>query len=152
MVNIPNRPAASIALNQSGGNVESDLQACIKAQAIVFEDAVKIIEKLEKAALRRELGDPDSIAQLQKSLDMVVTAQQKVAAAHSRYTQARSTLTVEMRATLGQHENLLKVLITRIDQLQTIFESARAELMPQLDIESRRRHMQAAYQKSLKTI
>ena len=83
MVNIPNRPAASTALNQSGGNVESDLQACIKAQAIVFEDAVKIIEKLEKAALRRELGDPDSIAQLQKSLDMVVTAQQKVAAAHS---------------------------------------------------------------------
>lgn len=151
MVNIPNRPLVATGLKPAI-SVELELQSCIKAQAAIFEDAVQVIEKLEKAALRRELGNPDSIAQLQKSLEMVVSAQQKVAAAHSRYTQANASLTVELRATLGQHENLLKTLITRIDELQTIFESARAELTPQLDIESRRRHMQAAYQQSLKTI
>lgn len=151
MVNIPNRTSITKGLMPVAG-VELELQSCIKAQASVFEDAVQVIEKLEKAALRRELGDPDSIAQLQKSLELVVTAQQKVAAAHLRYTHANASLTVDLRSTLGQHEDLLKTLITRIDHLQTIFESARAELTPQLDIESRRRHMQAAYQTSLKTI
>lgn len=152
MVNIPNRTSATTGFQQSAVGVGLELQSCIKAQALVFEQAVQVIEKLEKAALRRELGDPDSIAQLQKSLEMVVVAQQKVAATHSRYMQSNASLTVELRTTLRQHENLLKTLITRIDQLQTIFESARAELTPQLDIESRRRNMQAAYQKSLKSI
>jgi len=44
------------------------------------------------------------------------------------------------------------VLIDRIDQLQKTFEAVRAELIPQLDVESRRRNMHAAYQKSLKTV
>ena len=90
------------------------------------------------------------MAQLQRSLDGVITAQQNVSAAHSRFAKSRATLTSELRRTLARHEELLKTLISRIDQLQRTFESIRSELAPQLDTESRRKTMQAAYQQSMR--
>ncbi len=152
MVNVPNRHTVLNTTSASSIAAESDLKICIQAQTKVFEDAVRTIERLENAATQRELGSPDSVAQLQRSLEAVVAAQQKVSAAHSRFTQTSATLTDDMRTALSRHEDLLRVLIGRIDHLQKTFEGVRFELIPQLDVESRRRNMHAAYQKSLKSI
>ncbi len=152
MVNIPNRHTPLNTTSATAPGSEIELKACIQEQTAVFEDAVRTIERLENAATQRELGSPDSVAQLQKSLEAVVTAQQKVSAAHGRFSQTSATLTPELRKTLSRHEELLKVMIVRIDHLQKTFEDVRAELIPQLDVESRRRNMHSAYQKSLKTV
>ena len=152
MVNISQRNSAPDTSGRRYDGAESELKACIHEQSVVFENAVIVIERLEKAAKDRQLGTPDSISQLQKSLDQVVTAQQKVSAAHERFTKTKAILSVDLRAMLGRHEELLRTLIGRIDHLQQIFEGIRSELTPQLDVESRRRNMQAAYLKSLKTL
>ncbi len=140
MVNIPTDTA------------EADLRYSVQEQSSVFEQAVVLIERLETAAAKRELGNPDSVAQLQKSLERVVTAQQKVSAAHSRFADSRTSLTSDLRRTLVRHEELLKTLINRIDHLQETFESIRNDLTPQLDTETRRKTMQAAYQQSMRTV
>jgi hypothetical protein len=141
-------------LNVSGSMTEPEreLQACVNEQSVVFEAAVSVIERLETAAAQRNLGNPDSVGQLQKSLDLVVAAQQRVSAAYSRFNQGKGILTTDLRATLGRHEALLKALISRIDHLQHTFEDVRSELIPQIDAESRQRNMQAAYQKSMRSL
>ncbi len=152
MVNISQKKAVHVSSSILNAGPEAELQACIQEQSFVFENAVAVIERLEKAAKDRQLGTPDSISQLQKSLDQVVAAQQKVSASHERFAQTNANLSPELRTTLGRHEGLLKTLIGRIDHLQQTFEGIRAELTPQLDVESRRRNMQAAYLQSLKTV
>jgi serine phosphatase RsbU (regulator of sigma subunit) len=152
VVNITEKSALRNAREPSDRGSETELQTCVQEQSVVFEQAVALIERLESAAHQRELGNPDCVAQLQRQLQLVVDAQQKVSAAHSRFTQTKGTLTAELRITLSRHEDLLKTLIQRIDHLQQTFEKIRSELIPKLDVESRRKNMQAAYQQSLRTV
>lgn len=142
---------------QSTANVseiaaEDALKLSLQEQSSVFENAVALIERLENAANRRELGNPDSVVQLQRSLDQVVSAQRTVSAAHQRLILSKSVLSLDIRKALARHEELLKDLITRIDRLQAAFQEMQAELIPQLDSDSRRRNMQSAYQRSLKSL
>lgn len=137
----PATSAADLALRQS-----------LAEQTGVFEAAVSLIERLEAAAHRREAGSLESVGLLRQSLDQVIAAQQKVAAARERFAAAGLALTSELRTALGQHEELLRTLISRIDRLQHVFEDLRSELTPRLDAETRRRSMHAAYQQSLKTL
>lgn len=139
-------------VNLMNDAAEADLRSCVQEQSTVFQQAVMLIERLEASAAKRETGNPDSVAQLQKSLDRVVAAQNKVSAAHGRFTNSRTGLTSELRRTLAMHEELLRTLIGRIDRLQCIFETIRNDLAPQLDTEVRRKTMQAAYQQSMKQV
>lgn len=152
MVHIPSKPTGRTTSVLQRSDSEAELMACIQAQSVVFDKAVTLIERLENSASRRELGNPDSVAQLQKALEQVVSAQQMVSAAHMRCTQTNHSFTTELRNALGHHEAVLKNLVRRIDQLQKLFEGVRNELTHQLDGESRHRHMQAAYQQSLRTV
>lgn len=152
MVNIRDNQTTRLNTYDSMTGPERELQACIQEQSVVFEAAVSVIERLETAAAQRNLGDPDAVGQLQKSLDLVVAAQQRVSEAYSRFNQGNGTLTSDLRTTLGRHEALLKALISRIDHLQHTFEGVRSELIPQIDAESRQRNMQAAYRKSLRSL
>jgi len=136
----------------SGNAAEGELKSSLQEQSLVFENAVALIERLENAANRRELGSPDSVVQLQKSLDQVVSAQKIVSAAHHRFTQSKATPSQDVRQALARHEELLGNLISRIDRLQETFQGMQAELTPQLDSDSRRRNMQSAYQRSLKSV
>ncbi len=131
---------------------EHHLLTCIQEQSTVFESAVQLIEKLERAARRRELGDPDLVAQLQKSLDRVVAAQQKVASAHAEFKTLKSTPSATLANALARHEQQLRTLIDRTDSLQEVFKSVRNDISSQLDTDTRRRTMQTAYQKSLRTV
>jgi hypothetical protein len=131
---------------------EQTLMNCVQEQSTVFADAVQLIERLEKAALRRELGDPDSVSQLQQSLNQVVSAQQKVSTAYAAFSSLRLSPSTLLKDSLARHEQLLKILVDRIYALQSIFETLRDNISPQLDIETRRKSMHTAYQKSLKTV
>lgn len=131
---------------------ELRLRDCLTEQTAVFRDAVQLLESLEDAAERRELGTPDSVTHLQKTLERVVQAQQKVGAAYDRFKSAGNALTEDLKHLLRSHEETLRTLIERIDTLQHLFEDIRSELVPQLDVEARRRSMHAAYRQSLKTL
>lgn len=152
MVNIRNNQATRLNTSVGMTGLEGELQACVQEQSVVFEAAVGVIERLEAAAAQRNLGNPDAVGQLQKSLDLVVAAQQRVSAAYARFNQGKGFLTADLRKTLGRHEALLKALISRIDHLQHTFEDFRSELIPQLDAESRQRNMQAAYRQSMRSL
>lgn len=133
-------------------SAEVRLRDCLMEQSTVFRDAVQLLEFLEGAAERRELGSPDSVAHLQKTLDRVVHAQQKVGAAYDRFKSEGHVLSDDLRRSLKSHEETLRTLIERIDTLQHLFEEIRTDLVPQLDVEARRRSMHAAYRQSLKTL
>ena len=128
------------------------LRNCIEEQSSVFDNAVQLIETLENAASRRHGGDPESVSQLQRTLERVVTAQQKVSKAHARFTALKVTSSAALKSSLTRHEETLKKLVSRINSLQHVFESIRNELSPELDSDLKRRSMHAAYQKSLKSI
>lgn len=131
---------------------EERLLTCIQEQSSVFEGAVQFIETLEQAAQRRELGDPELVARLQKNLNRIVSAQQKVASAHSDFKSHQILPSTTLKAALARHEDRLRTLIQRTDALQELFKSARNDMSSQLDNDTRRRTMQTAYQKTLKTI
>ncbi len=133
-------------------SAELVLRNCIEEQSSVFDNAVLLIETLENAASRRHPGDPDSISQLQRTLERVVTAQQKVSQAQARFTGLKITASVALRSSLTRHEDTLRRLVTRINSLQHVFESVRNELSPEIDSDIKRRSMHSAYQKSLKSI
>ena len=137
---------------QAEPSAEQSLLACIREQSTVFTAAVVLIEQLETAATTRNLGDPDSVVQLQQTLERIVTAQQKVAKAHERFIALKITTSTALRNALAQHEDTLKKLVTRIDSLQHVFETIRNKLSPELDADIRRRSMHSAYQKSLKSV
>ncbi len=118
----------------------------------MFDGAVLLIERLEKAANRRELGDPDSVVQLQKSLEQVVLAQNKVSTAYAEFSSLKSSASTSLRSGLARHEQKLKTLVDRINALQNIFETVRNEMSPKVENDILRRSMQTAYQKSLKSV
>ena len=131
---------------------EQTLLTCIQEQSFVFDGAVQLIERLENAANRRELGDPDSVSQLQKSLDRVVSAQQKVSTAYAHFSLLKTRPSSVLQGSLARHEEQLRTLVDRINSLQDVFETIRNDISPQLDTDIRRRSMHSAYQKSLKTV
>ncbi len=131
---------------------EQNLLDCVQEQSTVFADAVQLIERLEKAAHRRELGEPDSVSQLQRSLSQVVSAQQKVSTAHIGFSSSKQTPSTTLKVSLARHEQQLNTLVGRINSLKRIFENMRDDMSPQLDINTRRKSMHSAYQKSLKTV
>ena len=131
---------------------EHQLLACIQEQSTVFESAVQLIETLERAAHRRELGDPDLVAQLQRSLDRIVSAQQKVSSSHTEFLTLQTRPSATLKTTMAGHEERLRTLIRRIDALQDVFKSVRHDISSQLDTDIRRRTMQSAYQKSLRSV
>lgn len=142
-------------MNQPTNQVSASelrLLDCVKEQSNVFADAVQLIERLETAALRRELGEPDSVSQLQRSLNHVVSAQQKVSTAYAGFSSLKLTPSPMLKDSLARHEQQLKTLVERINSLQSIFEKMRDDMSPQLDIDTRRKSMHSAYQKSLKTV
>ncbi len=150
-MNTSNSQDRLAALNKDP-SAEQSLLACIQEQSTVFNGAVQLIERLEKAANRSELGDPDSIAQLQKSLDRVVSSQQKVSTAYARFTSLKISASPTLRSSLARHEEQLRTLVGRINSLQGVFETIRNNMSPELDTDIRRRSMHSAYQKSLKTV
>ena len=131
---------------------EQILLDCVQEQSTVFADAVRLIERLEQAANRRELGEPDSVSQLQRSLNNVVSAQQKVSTAYTGFTALKLTPSAILKQSLARHEQQLRTLVGRINTLQGIFQKMRDDMSPQLDIDTRRKSMHSAYQKSLKTV
>lgn len=137
---------------QPESSAEHFLLNCVQEQSTVFSSAVELIEKLEQAANRRALGDPESVSQLQRSLNQVVAAQQKVSTAYSRFSAMKVTPSVILKDSLARHEMQLKSLLARITSLQNIFETIRDNMCPELDTDMRRRSMHSAYQKSLKTV
>lgn len=138
--------------SSSSSSAEQKLLDCIQEQGAVFNAAVVLLEKLETDANRRHLGDPDSVAQLQKTLERVVTAQQNAAKAYGMFSASNVGSSLTVRNSLVRHEETLKRLVARINSLQHIFESLRNNLAPELDTDVRRRSMHSAYQKSLKTV
>lgn len=152
MVNLPRSQSRLDTSSSAGNEAAAELNASLQQQSAVFENALASIERLEGSANSRDFGNPDSVAQLQDSLGQVVAAQQNVSAARSKFTQSKASLSTELRQSLARHEERLKNLITRIDQLQKIFEGIQAQLTPQLDSDSRQRHMQAAYRQSMKSV
>lgn len=152
MVNIADQRQARVSPAKAVSGVENELHSCLIEQGIVFQSAVEFIEQLEYAAHQRTLGQPESVSRLQQSLELVVAAQQKVAVAYAAFSESHQAPSEELRISMANHETQLRVLISRIDQLKGVFEKVRADLTPQVDAESRRRNMQAAYQKSLRTI
>ncbi|MCA9011582.1 MAG: hypothetical protein KDB01_17640 [Planctomycetaceae bacterium] len=143
-----NRPLVS----PLAGAAEQALQHCIEEQSSVFGNAVHFLESLEKAASHQHRGDPDSVAKLQRTLERVVTAQQKVSQAHARFTALQITASVALRSSLKSHEETLRSLVARINSLLDIFKTMRNELSPEMDSDIKRRSMHSAYQKSLKSV
>ncbi len=131
---------------------EQLLLDCVQEQSIVFTDAVQLIEQLEQAAHRRELGEPDSVSRLQRALNQVVSAQQKISTAYAGFSSLKLTPSTILKNSLARHEQQLKALVGRINSLQSIFEKMRDDMSPQLDIDTRRKSMHSAYQKSLKSV
>jgi hypothetical protein len=138
--------------SSASSSAEKSLLDCILEQGAVFNAAVVLLEKLETDANRRHLGDPDSVAQLQKTLERVVTAQQNAAKAYEKFSASKVGPSSTVRNSLARHEETLKRLVARIDSLQHIFETLRNDMSPELDTDVRRRSMHSAYQKSLKTV
>lgn len=131
---------------------EQALQHCIEEQSSVFDNAVQFLESLEKVASHQHHGDPDSVAKLQRTLERVVTAQQKMSQAHARFTGLQVTASAALRSSLKRHEETLRTLVTRINSLLDMFKTIRNELSPEMDSDIKRRSMHSAYQKSLKSV
>ena len=131
--------------------LEAELSSSISRQEEVFCRAIELIERIQT---REDLKDPSSqsaITMLQSSLDQIIVAQQRVSDCHQRLQQSGLPMSDVMQKTLSEQEQVLRNLLTAIDQLQNSFQQARQELMPQLDSETKRRTMQSAYQQSLRT-
>ena len=138
--------------SSSSSSAEQSLLDCFLEQSAVFNAAVVLLEKLETDANRRHLGDPDSVAQLQKTLERVVKAQQNAARAYETFSASKIGPSSTVRNSLARHEETLKRLVARINSLQHILETLRNDMSPELDTDVRRRSMHSAYQKSLKTV
>jgi uncharacterized membrane-anchored protein len=136
----------------AGSSAEQSLLSCVQDQSTVFDAAVGLIEQLEISAVQRNLGDPASVGQLQKTLERIVSAQEKVASAHRQFIAQKMPPSMTLRNSLSRHEETLTRLVARINSLQHVFETIRDNLSPELDTDIRRRSMHSAYQKSLKTI
>lgn len=131
--------------------LETELAAAITRQGEVFSGAIALIERIQT---QEDLKDPSSqsaITLLQSSLDQIIVAQRRVADCHQRLQKSGLPMSDGMQQTLSEQEQVLRNLLTAIDQLQNSFQLARQELVPQLDSETKRRTMQSAYQQSLRT-
>lgn len=131
---------------------EAGLASAIASQSSVFAEAMKTIEKIQSDVDLRDPASEPGIQQLQSALEQITAAQLLVADAHQKVRQSGKPLSIGLKDELFRHEETLRDLLTRINEVQKQFETARRDLIPQLDGESRRRSMHSAYKQSLRTI
>lgn len=131
---------------------EAALTASITRQGEVFAQTIRLVEQIQNGLDLRDPASQPAVQQLQKSLELVTMAQSEVTRSHQRLQQLGHPLSAAMRQLLSSQESRLAELLERITRVQQAFEHARAELLPRLDAESRRRSMQSAYQQSLRTV
>ncbi len=143
---------ANNGVHSSGPAGEAELAAAVVAQSRIFAEAIRTIENLQGDVDLRNPSSQPAISQLQSALDKVASAQFDVAAAHQRFKQTGRRLSIGMQDQLHDHEEMLRQLLVRIDQVQKRFESAKEDLIPKMDHDVRRRSMHSAYKQSLRTI
>ncbi len=133
-------------------DLESQLADAVSRQGQVFSGTIALIEQIHSQADLRDPSSQSVIGSLQKSLDEVVSVQHRVTEVHQKLKNSGRPVSVRLQQDLRDQEVTLRNLLTRMDRVKERFEQARDDLIPQLDTDTRRRSMQSAYQKSLKTI
>ncbi|MCA9033723.1 MAG: hypothetical protein KDA91_01275 [Planctomycetaceae bacterium] len=131
---------------------EEMLAEAIDSQSKVFGAAARVIDEIGQDT---RLTAPDSlprIAALQKALDHIVAAQQRVSAAHDLVRQSGRPMSIALKDRLHVHSEVLESLMHRMNQAEAKFREAQQHLIPQLDQDARRRSMHNAYQQSLRTV
>ncbi len=137
--------------SRSAGGSEEALRVALQEQTIVFEQTLELMDQLDS---RQDLSTPGSMAainHLELMLEKVRRVQGVVAAAREKQQKSGVPLSAALQQTLADERRRLETLLSRIEKVFSKLEQARTSLIPQLDQESRRRSMQTAYQKTLKT-
>jgi hypothetical protein len=140
--------------NNRGSSVaaEDSLSRALEEQSMFFEQAMVIIDSIDKSG---DLAHPNSlplIQHLQQMLEKVTSAQEKVARTRKVQEQTGRPLSAVLKQRLSEEKIRLEKMLSRVNAVFSALEQARDSLVPRLDAETRRRSMQTAYQKSLKTI
>lgn len=137
--------------SRSAGVSEEALRVALQEQTMVFEQTLELMDQLDS---RQDLSTPGSMAainHLELMLEKVRRVQGVVAAAREKQQKSGVPLSAALQQTLADERRRLETLLSRIEKVFSKLEQARTSLIPQLDQESRRRSMQTAYQKTLKT-
>lgn len=138
--------------SQSTGGAEEALRVALQEQTLVFEQTLELMDQLDG---RQDLSTPGSMAainHLEQMLEKVRRVQGGVSTAREKQQKTGIPLSAALQQTLAGERQRLELLLSRIETIFNKLEQARTSLVPQLDQESRRRSMQSAYQKTLRTI
>ncbi len=143
-----------LAGNSKGvlGVAEERLSHALQEQSTLFEQAMVIIDAIDKSC---DLTHPDAlplIQHLQQMLEKVTKAQARVADARSTQEMTGRPLSVMLKQRVAEEKQRIEKLLARVNTVFLTLEQARDSLVPRLDAESRRRSMRTAYQNSMKTI
>lgn len=133
---------------------EDDLQRFVdtlRIQGRQYSDLMALLETLDTEANVHETHSQAVLNSIQLQLGNLTTTGNQLTHLQTRLGSDVAKSSPELRSELKRQENLMRNCLERIANLETHFVERRKRLKPELDESARRRSMQSAYQRSLKT-
>lgn len=133
---------------------ETDLQLLVdtlRTQGQQYSDLMALLETLNTEANVHETHSQAVLNSIQHQLGNLTTTGNRLTHLQTRLGSDVTKSSPELQSELKHQENLMQNCLERIASLETHFVERRKRLKPELDESARRRSMQSAYQRSLKT-
>lgn len=145
-------PSPLVRRAAASADPEQVLATALQQQETAFAAALAVMAKLSNQASPSGEAAFDLVDRLQDVLQQVISAQGEVQEAQNRFRLSGRQISEELRGVLQKQETGLRTMLEHIQETQASLESARNQLIPGLEQQSRRRSMHAAYQQTMRTM
>lgn len=127
------------------------LQEILSRQGQQYGHLLALLESFNTSASVHDTHSQAVLNSVQHQLSNLADTKQQLSVLQSRLGPDATRASPELQEELSRQEQLLKHCLEQIGRLESDFTERRKRLKPELDETARRRSMQSAYRKSLKT-
>jgi hypothetical protein len=123
----------------------------LQRQGNEYSEAIRLMELLQRQQSLSDANAQKTLAKLQAVIDRIAGIEVHLEPLREQYRLLGKPVTPELQQLLDQQEELLKQFIAKTDVLQNGFAVQKTRMLPELDGNVRRRTMQDAYKRSMRT-
>ncbi len=129
----------------------SQLVETLRTQGDQYQNLLTLLESLNTSAGVHDTHSQAVLNSVQHQLSQLQTTGDRLSQLKKQTGEGIASSSPHLQSELTRQEQMLRSCLTRIAELETHFTDRRKRLQPELDESARRRSMQTAYQRSLKT-
>ena len=132
-------------------DISTQLAGWLQRQGQDYTEALRLLAHVQRQQSMNDNNAQRSLEKLQIVVDRIADIEKHIIPLRAQYHELGRPASPRLSEVLRNQQSLLEQFVEKIQSLHGGFEAERNRLMPQLDGNAKRRTMQNAYQRSMRT-